>query len=102
MKASDYQICLSDGVIRSKTERNCQVCGSGNRTLPLLNFLFSFNPGKHNRLLNLKLKDESKLLTIRNARICNCCENIIPVENIGKCCICGSQDIQKLFIVKED
>ncbi len=102
MKASDYQICITDGVIRPKTETHCKVCGSANRTLPLMQFLFSFTPSKHTRILNIRLADENKLLTIKNARVCNRCENIIPVKNNGNvCCICQSKDIQKLFVIKE-
>ena len=103
MKATDYQICLNDGVIRPKTETYCKVCGSGNKTLPLAQFLFSFSPSKHSRLLNLKLENENKLLTIKNARVCNNCENVIPIKNSGNvCCICQSNDIQKLFVIRED
>jgi hypothetical protein len=69
----------------------------------LLNFLFTFNPSKHSRLLHIRLANESKLLTLRNARICNRCENIIPITNAGNtCCICQSKDIQKLFAIRED
>ena len=103
MKATDYQICLNDGVIRPKIETRCPVCGSSNRTLPLLPFLFSFKPSKHSRLLNLKLENKNKLLTVRNARICNRCENVIPIKNNGNvCCLCMSNDIQKLFVIKEN
>ena len=45
MKASDYQICLSDGVIRSKTESSCYVCGSSNRTLPLVKHPLPYGRG---------------------------------------------------------
>ena len=102
MKITDYLICAGDGVIHLSNEP-CPVCQSWNRSKTLPTFLFSFEPSRHNRLLNIKLIDENKLLTVRNARICEQCLNIISIKKAGNVCgDCGSIHLQKLFKIKGD